>query len=129
MKPKPLPKRNPFVVLALKRKAGSHRKPNKAIRRAEKVTLNGDEAQRQSVRRLTCRKTTDNDDVRAQVFRNRAGYQCENFVWRYGFVHCCSCCCFACRVKWAMRSSTWWMSPAFHRCTRQSSTSAQTTPF
>ena len=26
--------RNPFVVLALKRKAGSHRKPTKALRRA-----------------------------------------------------------------------------------------------
>ena len=26
--------RNPFVVLALKRKAGSHRKSNKALRRA-----------------------------------------------------------------------------------------------
>ena len=36
-KPKPLATRNPFVVLAMKRKAGSHRKPNKAIRRAEKV--------------------------------------------------------------------------------------------
>jgi len=28
--------RNPFVVLALKRKAGSHRKPNKAMRKAQK---------------------------------------------------------------------------------------------
>jgi len=28
--------RNPFVVLALKRKAGSHRKSNKAIRKAHK---------------------------------------------------------------------------------------------
>ena len=27
--------RNPFVVLALLRKAGTHRKPNKAIRRKE----------------------------------------------------------------------------------------------
>ena len=36
-KPKPLATRNPFVVLAMKRKAGTHRKPNKAIRRAEKV--------------------------------------------------------------------------------------------
>ena len=29
--------RNPFVALALKRKAGSHRKTNKAIRRSCKV--------------------------------------------------------------------------------------------
>ena len=29
--------RNPFVVLALKRKAGSHRKSNKALRRQEKI--------------------------------------------------------------------------------------------
>ena len=36
-KPKTLATRNPFVVLAMKRKAGTHRKPNKAIRRAEKV--------------------------------------------------------------------------------------------
>ncbi len=36
-KPKSLATRNPFVVLAMKRKAGTHRKPNKAIRRAEKV--------------------------------------------------------------------------------------------
>jgi hypothetical protein len=43
---KPLATRNPFVVLAIKRKAGSHRKPNKAIRRAEKVNLHGDVAQR-----------------------------------------------------------------------------------
>lgn len=48
-KPKPLAARNPFVVLAMKRKAGTHRKPNKAIRRAEKVNLNGDVAQRQSI--------------------------------------------------------------------------------
>ena len=27
--------RNPFVVLALKRKAGSHRKSNKAMRKAQ----------------------------------------------------------------------------------------------
>jgi hypothetical protein len=39
---KPLATRNPFVVLAMKRKAGSHRKPNKAIRRAEKVNTHGD---------------------------------------------------------------------------------------
>ena len=32
--------RNPFVALALKRKAGSHRKTNKAVRRLEK-TRNG----------------------------------------------------------------------------------------
>ena len=48
-KPKPLATRNPFVVLAMKRKAGSHRKPNKAIRRAEKVNTHGDVAQRQSI--------------------------------------------------------------------------------
>lgn len=55
-KPKTLPKRNPFVVLAMKRKAGSHRKPNKAIRRAEKVNLYGDVAQGQSTRHLTGRQ-------------------------------------------------------------------------
>ena len=43
-KPQPLVTRNPFVVLAMKRKAGSHRKPNKAIRRAEKVNIYGDVA-------------------------------------------------------------------------------------
>jgi hypothetical protein len=35
-KPKVVPVRNPFVALALKRKAGSHRKSNKAMRRLEK---------------------------------------------------------------------------------------------
>lgn len=34
-----VPQRNPFVVLALKKTgAGSHRKPNKALRRQEKQT-------------------------------------------------------------------------------------------
>ena len=47
-KPKTLATRNPFVVLAMKRKAGTHRKPNKAIRRAEKVNTR-DVAQRQSI--------------------------------------------------------------------------------
>ena len=58
-KPKPLATRNPFVVLAMKRKAGSHRKPNKAIRRAEKVNTHGDVAQRQSIRLLTDRQGFD----------------------------------------------------------------------
>ena len=41
-KPKMAAARNPFVALALMRKAGSHRKPAKAVRRAEKVeTLRG----------------------------------------------------------------------------------------
>ena len=31
--------RNPFVALALKRKAGVHRKSNKAIRKAQKQVL------------------------------------------------------------------------------------------
>ncbi len=31
--------RNPFVALALKRKAGSHRKPNKALRRANNAGI------------------------------------------------------------------------------------------
>jgi len=31
-------KRNPFVVAALMRKAGSHRKSNKALRKAQKQT-------------------------------------------------------------------------------------------
>ena len=38
--------RNPFVVLALKRKAGNHRKPNKALRRAMNQTLIGPETLR-----------------------------------------------------------------------------------
>lgn len=35
MKRKELPKRNPYLVMALLRKAGSHRKSNKALRKAE----------------------------------------------------------------------------------------------
>jgi hypothetical protein len=58
-KPKPLATRNPFVVFAMKRKAGSHRKPNKAIRRAEKVNLYGDVAQRQRIRLLAERQGFD----------------------------------------------------------------------
>ena len=58
-KPKPLATRNPFVVLAMKRKAGSHRKPNKAIRRAEKVNLYGDVAQCKSIWLLTDRQGFD----------------------------------------------------------------------
>ncbi len=58
-KTKPLATRNPFVVLAMKRKAGPHRKPTKAIRRAQKVNLNGDVAQRQSIRLLTDRQGFD----------------------------------------------------------------------
>lgn len=57
-KPKPLATRNPFVVLAMQRKAGSHRKPNKAMRRAEKVNTK-DVAQRQSMRLLTDRQGFD----------------------------------------------------------------------
>ena len=38
-KPRRLAARNPFVALALKRRAGAHRKPNKAVRRSEKVNL------------------------------------------------------------------------------------------
>lgn len=57
-KPKPPATRNPFVVLAMKRKAGTHRKPNKAIRRAEKVNTR-DVAQRQSIRLLTDRQGFD----------------------------------------------------------------------
>lgn len=34
--PKLLSKRNPFAPLAMRRKAGSHRKPFKAVRRQEK---------------------------------------------------------------------------------------------
>ena len=38
--------RNPFVVLALKRKAGSHRKSNKALRKVQKQLPLGVEALR-----------------------------------------------------------------------------------
>ena len=58
-KPKPPATRNPFVALAMNRKAGSHRKPFKAMRRAQKVTLIGDVAQRQSIRLLTDRQGFD----------------------------------------------------------------------
>ena len=40
-KPKIPAARNPFVALAMKRKAGSHQKPEKAVRRAENVFLKG----------------------------------------------------------------------------------------
>jgi hypothetical protein len=49
-KRKTLIKRNPFVALAMKRKAGSHRKPNKAIRRSEKTIIQGDGIQGYSAR-------------------------------------------------------------------------------
>ena len=32
--------RNPYVALAMKRRAGSHRKSNKAVRRSEKSVAN-----------------------------------------------------------------------------------------
>ena len=32
--------RNPYVALAMKRRAGSHRKSNKAVRRSEKSAAN-----------------------------------------------------------------------------------------
>ncbi len=38
--------RNPFVVLTLKRKAGSHRKPFKAMRKAHNQILIGPETLR-----------------------------------------------------------------------------------
>ena len=44
--------RNPFVALAIKRKAGAHRKTAKAVRRAEKVNLHGDVVRRSSSRLL-----------------------------------------------------------------------------
>lgn len=44
--------RNPFVALAMKRKAGAHRKTAKATRRAEKVGLLGEVARRPSSRLL-----------------------------------------------------------------------------
>ena len=40
--------RNPFVVLALKRKAGSHRKSNKALRRQEKIRGCGETVSQQT---------------------------------------------------------------------------------
>ena len=38
-KPKIPAARNPFVALAMKRKAGSHRKSEKAVRRAENANI------------------------------------------------------------------------------------------
>ena len=59
-KPRALPVRNPFVVLALKRAAGTHRKSQKAVRRSEKVNLKRDVAQlAQSTRLLTDRPRFD----------------------------------------------------------------------
>ena len=43
-----VPQRNPFVVLALKRKAGSHRKSNKALRRCEKSRDRGEAVSQQT---------------------------------------------------------------------------------
>ena len=40
--------RNPFVVLTLKRKAGSHRKTNKAVRRWDKVRDRGEAVSQQT---------------------------------------------------------------------------------
>ncbi len=40
MKRKPAP-RNPFVAAAMSKKAGTHRKSNKAFRRADKMLLSG----------------------------------------------------------------------------------------
>lgn len=40
-KPKTVAKRNPFVALAAMRKAGVHRKSEKAVRRQEKVKILG----------------------------------------------------------------------------------------
>lgn len=41
-KPQASTARNPYVALALSRKAGTHRKPNKALRRAERAHLVAD---------------------------------------------------------------------------------------
>lgn len=41
--------RNPYVALALGRKAGTHRKPNKALRRAERARLVADMLHRADV--------------------------------------------------------------------------------
>ena len=40
--------RNPFVVLALKRKAGNHRKSNKALRRRDKIRGCGETVSQQT---------------------------------------------------------------------------------
>jgi hypothetical protein len=58
MKRKPSAPRNPFVAAALFKKAGSHAKPHKAVRRAQKVAL-GVVAQGQSMGLLIPRRPFD----------------------------------------------------------------------
>ncbi len=41
MKRKPSAPRNPFVAAAMFKKAGTHRKSNKSLRRADKMSLSG----------------------------------------------------------------------------------------
>lgn len=70
-KPKMPAARNPFVALAAKRKAGSHRKSNKAVRRAEKVEILGGVAHRLSIRLLPGRSGFDSLRLYQDNFHKR----------------------------------------------------------
>ena len=61
--------RNPFVAAALFKKAGTHRKPEKALRRQEKVLI-GSAAQRQSIRLLTDRFEFDSRRTHQNAFQS-----------------------------------------------------------
>jgi hypothetical protein len=67
-KPKMPAARNPFVALAARRKAGVHRKSNKAARRSEKVKLLGGVAHRSSTRLLTGRTGFDSPRLHQESF-------------------------------------------------------------
>lgn len=60
---KSLAPRNPFVAVAIMKKAGSHRKSNKALRREQQIGL---AAQRQSIRLLTDRPQFDSGQAHHQ---------------------------------------------------------------
>lgn len=70
-KPKMPAARNPFVALAAKRKAGPHRKSNKAVRRAQKVDILGGVAHRSSIRLLPGRTGFDSLRLHQENFHKR----------------------------------------------------------
>ena len=76
--------RNPFVALALKRKAGSHRKTAKAMRRAEKVSLQGDVARRSSSRLLTDWQGFDSLRPHQSIVESGDGFRQCLPRWRNG---------------------------------------------